>query len=89
MTYVCPQESFGEGGWPLEFRAAVARLLQQHAPNDKEAPRTTALCKSSSNAKELLEIKEVHARRNSEQVKPMIRDGQGTLALAVLLSRRK
>ncbi|XP_021202435.2 S phase cyclin A-associated protein in the endoplasmic reticulum isoform X1 [Bombyx mori] len=37
------QEAFGEGGWPLEFRAAVARLLSQHAPNDKEAPRTTAL----------------------------------------------
>nr|XP_049706133.1 S phase cyclin A-associated protein in the endoplasmic reticulum [Helicoverpa armigera] len=37
------QDAFGEGGWPLEFRAAVARLLSQHAPNDKEAPRTTAL----------------------------------------------
>ncbi|XP_075985923.1 SCAPER domain-containing protein short spindle 3 isoform X2 [Anticarsia gemmatalis] len=37
------QEAFGEGGWPIEFRAAVARLLSQHAPNDKEAPRTTAL----------------------------------------------
>ncbi|CAB3240439.1 unnamed protein product [Arctia plantaginis] len=37
------QEAFGEGGWPLEFRAAVARLLSQHAPNDKEAPRSTAL----------------------------------------------
>ncbi|XP_052749428.1 S phase cyclin A-associated protein in the endoplasmic reticulum [Galleria mellonella] len=37
------QEAFGEGGWPLEFRAAVARLLSQHAPNDKEAPRTAAL----------------------------------------------
>ncbi|XP_053620068.1 S phase cyclin A-associated protein in the endoplasmic reticulum isoform X2 [Plodia interpunctella] len=37
------QEAFGEGGWPLEFRAAVARLLSQHAPSDKEAPRSTAL----------------------------------------------
>ncbi|XP_059056041.1 calponin homology domain-containing protein DDB_G0272472 [Achroia grisella] len=37
------QDAFGEGGWPLEFRAAVARLLSQHAPNDKEAPRKTAL----------------------------------------------
>ncbi|GBP03396.1 hypothetical protein EVAR_101775_1 [Eumeta japonica] len=33
------QEAFGEGGWPLEFRAAVARLLTQHAPSDREAPR--------------------------------------------------
>ncbi|XP_038217937.1 uncharacterized protein LOC119836626 [Zerene cesonia] len=40
---VCPQEAFGEGGWPIEFRAAVARLLSQHAPNDKEAPRKNTL----------------------------------------------
>ncbi|KAJ0171662.1 hypothetical protein K1T71_012425 [Dendrolimus kikuchii] len=36
------QDAFGEGGWPLEFRAAVARLLSQHAPNDKEAPRNSS-----------------------------------------------
>ncbi|XP_063633686.1 uncharacterized protein LOC134804513 isoform X3 [Cydia splendana] len=34
------QESFMEGGWGLEFRAAVQRLLTQHAPSEKEAPRT-------------------------------------------------
>ncbi|XP_060807718.1 uncharacterized protein LOC106138223 [Amyelois transitella] len=43
LDHTIVQESFGEGGWPLEFRAAVARLLSQHAPSDKEAPRTTAL----------------------------------------------
>ncbi|CAH2098500.1 unnamed protein product [Euphydryas editha] len=43
MDHQIVQEAFGEGGWPLEFRAAVARLLSQHAPNEKEAPRTTAL----------------------------------------------
>ncbi|CAK1589439.1 unnamed protein product [Parnassius mnemosyne] len=43
MDHLIVQEAFGEGGWPLEFRAAVARLLSQHAPNDKEAPRTTPL----------------------------------------------
>ncbi|XP_073960760.1 uncharacterized protein isoform X2 [Choristoneura fumiferana] len=36
------QESFMEGGYALEFRAAVARLLTQHAPSEKEAPRTQA-----------------------------------------------
>ncbi|KPJ03917.1 hypothetical protein RR46_01869 [Papilio xuthus] len=39
LDYTIVQEAFGEGGWPLEFRAAVARLLSQHAPSDKEAPR--------------------------------------------------
>ncbi|XP_046972830.1 S phase cyclin A-associated protein in the endoplasmic reticulum [Vanessa cardui] len=43
MDHQIVQEAFGEGGWPLEFRAAVARLFSQHAPNEKEAPRTTAL----------------------------------------------
>ncbi|CAH0598175.1 unnamed protein product [Chrysodeixis includens] len=43
LDHTIVQDAFGEGGWPLEFRAAVARLLSQHAPNDKEAPRTTAL----------------------------------------------
>ncbi|XP_061384653.1 S phase cyclin A-associated protein in the endoplasmic reticulum isoform X2 [Danaus plexippus] len=43
MDHLIVQDAFGEGGWPLEFRAAVARLLSQHAPNEKEAPRTTAL----------------------------------------------
>ncbi|KAJ2937821.1 hypothetical protein O0L34_g18603 [Tuta absoluta] len=35
------QEAFGEGAWPLEFRAAVARLLSHNAPNDRESPRTS------------------------------------------------
>ncbi|XP_041971472.1 calponin homology domain-containing protein DDB_G0272472 isoform X2 [Aricia agestis] len=39
MDHEILQEAFGEGRWPLEFRAAVARLLSQHAPNEKEAPR--------------------------------------------------
>lgn len=43
LDHIIVQEAFGEGGWPLEFRAAVARLLTQHAPNDKEAPRAIAL----------------------------------------------
>ncbi|XP_050554175.1 cytadherence high molecular weight protein 2 isoform X2 [Spodoptera frugiperda] len=43
LDHMIVQDAFGEGGWPLEFRAAVARLLSQHAPTDKEAPRTTAL----------------------------------------------
>ncbi|XP_072946214.1 uncharacterized protein ssp3 [Epargyreus clarus] len=43
MDHQIVQEAFGEGGWPLEFRAAVARLLSQHAPNEKEAPRSVAL----------------------------------------------
>ncbi|XP_045761838.1 S phase cyclin A-associated protein in the endoplasmic reticulum [Maniola jurtina] len=43
MDHHIVQEAFGEDGWPLEFRAAVARLLSQHAPNEKEAPRTSAL----------------------------------------------
>ncbi|XP_034826545.1 calponin homology domain-containing protein DDB_G0272472 [Maniola hyperantus] len=43
MDHQIVQEAFGEDGWPLEFRAAVARLLSQHAPNEKEAPRTFTL----------------------------------------------
>ncbi|CAG4972304.1 unnamed protein product [Colias eurytheme] len=43
MDHSIVQEAFGEGGWPIEFRAAVARLLSQHAPNDKEAPRKNTL----------------------------------------------
>ncbi|XP_022837595.1 calponin homology domain-containing protein DDB_G0272472 isoform X3 [Spodoptera litura] len=48
LDHMIVQDAFGEGGWPLEFRAAVARLLSQHAPTDKEAPRTTALRKQKS-----------------------------------------
>ncbi|VVD01050.1 unnamed protein product [Leptidea sinapis] len=43
MDHTIVQEAFGEGGWPIEFRAAVARLFSQHAPNDKEAPRKNTL----------------------------------------------
>ncbi|XP_049880953.1 S phase cyclin A-associated protein in the endoplasmic reticulum isoform X2 [Pectinophora gossypiella] len=43
MDYHIVQEAFGEGGWPLEFRAAVSRLLSQHAPNDRESPRKNML----------------------------------------------
>ncbi|XP_068624130.1 calponin homology domain-containing protein DDB_G0272472 [Battus philenor] len=49
MDHLIVQEAFGEGGWPLEFRAAVARLLSQHAPNDKEAPRTPTYRKGGNN----------------------------------------
>ncbi|XP_052741776.1 S phase cyclin A-associated protein in the endoplasmic reticulum [Bicyclus anynana] len=47
MDHHIVQEAFAEGGWSLEFRAAVARLLSQHAPNEKEAPRTSLLRLSS------------------------------------------
>ncbi|CAH2230303.1 jg2029 [Pararge aegeria aegeria] len=43
MDHQIVQDAFGEAGWSLEFRAAVARLLSQHAPNEREAPRTSTL----------------------------------------------
>ncbi|XP_047519633.1 golgin subfamily A member 4 isoform X2 [Pieris napi] len=54
MDHSIVQEAFGQGGWPIEFRAAVARLLSQHAPNDKEAPRKTTLRLSSEKLEQSL-----------------------------------
>ncbi|KAL4709547.1 hypothetical protein ACJJTC_007278 [Scirpophaga incertulas] len=69
------QDAFGEGNWPLEFRAAVARLLAQHAPSDKDVPRSAVYREAHMTMVMDLIVLVGYVLINNQQMQDTILDG--------------